>query len=323
VVTRLRSCGALLGATVYRKNVPIVPVVGRRGRAVFGVFICAVLLAQVIGGTSRPASAIHAASQAASQRSHRHARSRRPVSVVRALRQARFDRAVGKVLSYSPFVARGGGEKREIALTFDDGPGPYTPKVLIALNRLHVKATFFVIGQQERRFQPALLAEFRRGHVIGDHTETHAHLGSLAPADQYREMLLPSEQLTAYGLPRPLLFRPPYGSYNQATFAELKRLGMLMVLWTVDSQDYRRPGILQIAERVVSGARPGAIMLLHDGGGDRSQTVAAIPKIVKRLRAKHYHLVTLPRLLADDPPPDGRRPPKLHTEHWASNAPHR
>jgi peptidoglycan/xylan/chitin deacetylase (PgdA/CDA1 family) len=136
----------------------------------------------------------------------------------------------------------------------------------------------------------------------------------LAPAGQYREILLPSEQLAAYGVPRPVLFRPPYGSYDDATFTELKRLGMLMVLWTVDSQDYRRPGVRQIVDRVVSGAKPGAIMLLHDGGGDRSQTVAAIPRIVKRLRAKHYHLVTLPRLLADDPPPDGRQPPKLRTE---------
>jgi peptidoglycan/xylan/chitin deacetylase (PgdA/CDA1 family) len=72
-----------------------------------------------------------------------------------------------------------------------------------------------------------------------------------------------------------------------------------MVLWTVDSQDYRRPGVRQIVDRAISGAMPGAIMLLHDGGGDRSQTVAAIPRIVKRLRAKHYHLVTLPRLLAE------------------------
>jgi peptidoglycan/xylan/chitin deacetylase (PgdA/CDA1 family) len=278
------------------------------------VFICAVLLSQLTGGTSRPASAIHAASPAASDARHQHARRTRPASVVGEPQQARLDGAVGRVLSYSAFVARGGDEKREIALTFDDGPGPYTPKVLIALNRLHVKATFFVIGQQEPRFHTALTAEVRRGHVIGDHTQTHPHMGSLAPADQYRELLLPSEQLTAYGLPAPLLFRPPYGSYDKATLKELKRLGMLMVLWTVDSQDYRRPGVRQIVDRVVGGARPGAIMLLHDGGGDRSQTVDAIAKIVKRLRAKHYHLVTLPRLLADDPPPDDRRPPKLHTE---------
>jgi peptidoglycan/xylan/chitin deacetylase (PgdA/CDA1 family) len=110
------------------------------------VFVCAVLLAQLTGGTARPRSAIHAASRPASHGGgHHHARSARPASVLRKVRQA-LRRAVGKVLSYSPFVARGGDERREVALTFDDGPGPYTPKVLIALNRLHVKATFFVIG---------------------------------------------------------------------------------------------------------------------------------------------------------------------------------
>jgi peptidoglycan/xylan/chitin deacetylase (PgdA/CDA1 family) len=292
-----------------------VPDVRRRVRALCAVFVSALVLAQLSGAGSRPASAIHTTSPPeASVAGHHHARPARPASVLRAERQARLARAVGHVLSYSSFVARGGDERREIALTFDDGPGPYTPKVLIALNRLHVKATFFVIGQQVPTFHLALLAESRGGHVIGDHTETHPHVGALAPAGQYREILLPSEQLAAYGVPRPVLFRPPYGSYDDATFTELKRLGMLMVLWTVDSQDYRRPGVRQVVDRIVSGAKPGAIMLLHDGGGDRSQTVAAIPRIVKRLRAKHYHLVTLPRLLADDPPPDGRRPPKLHTE---------
>jgi peptidoglycan/xylan/chitin deacetylase (PgdA/CDA1 family) len=283
-----------------------VPDVRRRVRAFCGVFVSAVVLAHFTGGGSHAASAGHGGGH--------HATRARSSSVLPQERQARFARAVGQVLSHSPFLARGGDERREIALTFDDGPGPYTPKLLIALNRLHVKATFFVIGQQVARFHTALLAESSGGHAIGDHTERHLRMGALASADQYREMLLPAERLAAYGLPRPVLFRPPYGSYDDATFTELKRLGMLMVLWTVDSQDYRRPGVGQIVERVVSGAKPGAIMLLHDGGGDRSQTVAAIPRIVKRLRAKHYHLVTLPRLLADDPPPDAGRPPKLHTE---------
>jgi peptidoglycan/xylan/chitin deacetylase (PgdA/CDA1 family) len=275
-------------------------------RAFCGVFVSAVVLAHFTGGSSQSASAGHGAGQ--------HATRARPSSVLPQERQARFARAVGQVLSYSPFLARGGDERREIALTFDDGPGPYTPKVLIALDRLHVKATFFVIGRQVARFHTVLMAASSGGHVIGDHTETHLRMGALASADQYREILLPAEQLADYGLPRPVLFRPPYGSYDHATFTELKRLGMLMVLWTVDSQDYRRPGVRQIVEGVVSGAKPGAIVLLHDGGGDRSQTVAAIPRIVERLRAKHYHLVTLRQLLADDPPPAGRRPPTLRTE---------
>ena len=84
-----------------------------------------------------------------------------------------------------------------------------------------------------------------------------------------------------------------------------------MVLWSVDSKDYERPGVRRIVERVVAAARPGAIVLMHDGGGNRAQTIAAIPKIVKRLRAKHYRFVTVPQLLRDDPPPAGRSAPRL------------
>jgi peptidoglycan/xylan/chitin deacetylase (PgdA/CDA1 family) len=78
---------------------------------------------------------------------------------------------------------------------------------------------------------------------------------------------------------------------------------MLMVLWSVDSQDYRLPGVEAIVERVLAGARPGAIVLLHDGGGDRSQTLAAVPVIVRELRRRGFTLVTVPKLLLDDPPP--------------------
>jgi peptidoglycan/xylan/chitin deacetylase (PgdA/CDA1 family) len=84
-----------------------------------------------------------------------------------------------------------------------------------------------------------------------------------------------------------------------------------MVLWSVDSKDYERPGVQRIVDGVVAAARPGAIVLMHDGGGDRTQTIAAIPKIVRRLRAKHYRLVTVPQLLRDDPPPAGRVAPRL------------
>ena len=220
-------------------------------------------------------------------------------------------RAIADVLRHSPFVARGGGHEREIALTFDDGPGPYTPDVLIALNRLNVKATFFVVGRRERAFHTAMMAAIGRGHVIGDHTAGHRRLARLAPAEQYEEMLAPLQWLAQFGLPRPQLFRPPYGSFDEATFEGLRRLGMLMVLWSVDSKDYERPGVRQIVDRVVAAARPGAIVLMHDGGGDRSQTVAAIPRIVKRLRAKRYRFVTVPQLLRDDPPPAGRIAPRL------------
>jgi peptidoglycan-N-acetylglucosamine deacetylase len=226
----------------------------------------------------------------------------------------RPDPAIAGVLRHSAFVARGGGHRREIALTFDDGPGPYTPKVLIALNRLNVKATFFVVGQQEQTFRTAMMAAIGRGHVIGDHTEGHRRLATLSAADQYGELQGPLQWLTQFGLPRPQLFRPPYGSYNADTLDGLRRLGMLMVLWSVDSKDYERPGAQKIVDAVVAAARPGAIVLMHDGGGDRTQTIAAIPKIVKRLRAKHYRFVTVPQLMRDDPPPAGRRAPQVRID---------
>jgi len=224
------------------------------------------------------------------------------------------DKAVRDVLAYTPFVARGGGKRRLVALTFDDGPGPYTPQVLEALNRRNAKATFFFVGSQERTFHNATIAQIRRGHVVGDHTESHRRLDTLSPRDQYDELLVPFQWLARYGLPKPVLFRPPYGTYNETTFEQAKRLGLLMVMWSVDSQDYRKPGVPAIVQRVVAGVRPGAIVLMHDGGGDRSQTVKAIPRIVNALRARHYHLVTIPELLRQDPPPAGRKPPQLRSQ---------
>jgi peptidoglycan-N-acetylglucosamine deacetylase len=227
---------------------------------------------------------------------------------------AQLDQAVHDVLAYTPFVARGGGEEREIALTFDDGPGPYTPKILEALNRRNAKATFFFIGAQESTFHNATIAQIKRGHAVGDHTELHHRLTLLSAADQYDQLLVPFQWLSKYGLPRPVLFRPPYGAFNQTTLDQAKRLGLLMVMWTVDSQDYEKPGVEKIVDRVVAGARPGAIILMHDGGGDRSQTVKALPKIIGRLRARHYHFVSVPQMMRDDPPPEGRPVPQLSSE---------
>jgi peptidoglycan/xylan/chitin deacetylase (PgdA/CDA1 family) len=285
----------------YREAVTDLPAIARRARPWLVLMAIALALASVSSRGSPDASGGDAGSAPAPP----------AAPAARSAALSPTQRAIAGVLRHSAFVARGGGRRREIALTFDDGPGPYTPGVLIALNRLSVKATFFVVGRQEQAFRTAMMAAIGRGHVIGDHTENHSRLARLAPLEQYAEMLGPLHSLAQFGLPRPQLFRPPYGSYNDATFEGLRRLGMLMVLWSVDSRDYARPGVRQIVDRVVGAARPGAIVLMHDGGGDRSQTIAAIPKIVKRLRAKHYRFVTVPQLLRDDPPPAGRIAPRV------------
>ncbi len=194
-------------------------------------------------------------------------------------------------------------ERRLVALTFDDGPGPYTSGVLSVLEREHVPATFFEVGVVERYFHASTAAIVAQDYPIGDHTETHAPMSKLSFRDQQRQLLEQTAAIGDYGAAFPRLFRPPYGLWNANTLALLRRYRMLMVLWTVDTDDYRAPGVETIVDRTLQGARPGAIVLLHDAGGNRAQTVAALPIIIKALRKRGYKLVTIPRLLFDNPPP--------------------
>jgi peptidoglycan/xylan/chitin deacetylase (PgdA/CDA1 family) len=214
--------------------------------------------------------------------------------------------AVKAVLAYTPFVKEGGSRGRDVALTFDDGPGPYTPGVLSVLERFHVHATFFVIGEMLRYFSASAEREIRDGDVIGDHTETHPEMATLSAHDQREQLFEQIARIELVGGPRPVLFRPPYGSYNATTMRELRALHLLMVLWSADTEDYLQPGVSVIVEHALAGAHPGAIILMHDAGGTRTQTIEALPTIIRELRARGYHLVTVPELLRDDPPPAGR-----------------
>ena len=216
------------------------------------------------------------------------------------------DRAIDRVLAYTPFVVSGGGRKREVALTFDDGPGPYSPQVLKTLHKLHVPATFFEVGFMERWFHASTTQAIADGNVVGDHTEGHPKLGLLSRPDQRNQIVSQAEWLHKLGAPRPRLFRPPFGSFDARTFRVLRHNRMLMVLWSVDTNDYRQPGVKVILRRTLQGAKPGAIILLHDGGGARSQTIAALPEIVKKLRERRFKLVTVPQMMLDDPPPRGQ-----------------
>jgi peptidoglycan-N-acetylglucosamine deacetylase len=218
---------------------------------------------------------------------------------------AREQKGVDSVLSYTPFVKEAGAHGHEVALTFDDGPGPYTPQILDVLERERAPATFFVIGQEIHDFGASTEREIRDGFVIGDHTENHPMLAHLSAHDQREQLFEQAARIELLGGRRPRLFRPPYGSFNTTTFRLLHQMKMLMVLWSVDTDDYEQPGVETIVKRALEGAKPGAIILMHDAGGNREQTVAALPQLIHALRARGLQLVSVPRLLADDPPPAG------------------
>ncbi len=214
--------------------------------------------------------------------------------------------AVSSVLAYTPFVKEGTARKPEVALTFDDGPGPYTPAVLSVLERYRVHATFFIIGRMLQYFGESAKREVRDGDVLGDHTENHLPMAELSAHEQYEELFEQAARLELQGAPRPDLFRPPDGSFNATTMAQLQRLHMLMVLWSVDTNDYQQPGVAAIVHSALAGAHPGAIILMHDAGGTRTETVEALPIIIRGLRARGLKPVTIPQLLADDPPLSGQ-----------------
>jgi peptidoglycan/xylan/chitin deacetylase (PgdA/CDA1 family) len=187
--------------------------------------------------------------------------------------------------------------ERAVALTFDDGPSPeYTSRVLAVLRRLRVPATFFVVGYLAAEYPALVRAERHAGMVVGNHTYNHPEIPPFdeLPAPLVRdEIALANEELARAGV-RSRLFRPPGGSTSPTVVRAARALGERVVLWSVDPTDWR-PGIgaKQIIRRVLAAIRPGSIVLLHDGGGDRSATVAALPGIVKGIRREHLRLVAI------------------------------
>ncbi|HEX6389261.1 MAG TPA: polysaccharide deacetylase family protein [Solirubrobacteraceae bacterium] len=211
--------------------------------------------------------------------------------------------AVDRLARMGAAVRSGGGRQRWVALTFDDGPGPYTARVLRELLRLRVPATFFQVGRMVLDFPgPAVLTRNTESVTIGDHTYSHALLTALDRRAQLREILIGAAALEHIGIPAPRLFRPPYGAWDADTRAVTRRRGMAIVLWNVDSRDYKRPGVKRIVRNVVDAVRPGSIVLMHDGGGERTQTIKAIAKIVYRLRRRGYTFVTVDKMIGGDPP---------------------
>ncbi|MFH0520736.1 polysaccharide deacetylase family protein [Streptomyces sp. M41] len=192
-----------------------------------------------------------------------------------------------------PFL-RVSGRGRTMVLTFDDGPDArYTPYILDTLREYDVRAMFFVCGEMVADNRDLLARMADEGHVVGNHTWSHPLLTRLSRARIRAEMERTSDIVEETYGDRPVWFRAPYGAWNRATFQLGAELGMEPLAWTVDTLDWTAPGTRTIVDRVERGAAPGVVVLSHDAGGDRSQSVRALRSYLPQLLDAGY-FVTVP-----------------------------
>jgi peptidoglycan/xylan/chitin deacetylase (PgdA/CDA1 family) len=208
--------------------------------------------------------------------------------------------ALAKFGSSRRAIYCGGTAKPWVAFTFDDGPGPYTRKMLEILRRAQLPATFFVVGRNVAPNESTLKAERNYSAPIGDHSWSHPVLTSLSAGEQRTQLLSTKSAIENATGDKVKLFRPPYGAHNGATDQLSRRAGMATILWNVDSQDALGANSKKISRRVKKGLRPGAIILMHENHG---QTIRALKyTIIPHLKKTHIRLVTIPQMLAGNPP---------------------
>jgi peptidoglycan/xylan/chitin deacetylase (PgdA/CDA1 family) len=202
----------------------------------------------------------------------------------------------GRLMPVAFHPAAGSRGPPPVALTFDDGPWPHTTAQILAILVQHqAPATFFTVGRQVERYPELVRQELAAGMAFGSHSYGHPQPFDRLPAARIRDELTRGRRtLTPLGV-HPVGFRPPGGAASATILATAQRLGDRTVLWSVDPADWQ-PGVTanQLVWRVLAGVRPGAIVLLHDGGGDRSATVAALPAIIDGLRRLGLSLTLVP-----------------------------
>ena len=194
-----------------------------------------------------------------------------------------------------------GARQKQVALTFDGGPSGFTPRIDRILQRKHVRASFFWVGSRISGWEKVVRRVARQGHEIANHSWFHDDLTGL-PADEVRRQLArTNRRISRLTGERPRVFRPPYGAVNHQVREIAADLRMRTVLWDVDSLDWTSPGCETIAANVRRRVHHRSIVLLHDGGGDRRQTVCALPRIIQDLRSRGYRFVTVSKLLRKRP----------------------
>jgi peptidoglycan/xylan/chitin deacetylase (PgdA/CDA1 family) len=185
-----------------------------------------------------------------------------------------------------PSVKRSAKRGGTVYLTFDDGPSQYTPAILRILRATNSTATFFELGFRQANYPGAAAQVRAEGSSVGNHTYDHPDLTALKPSEI-------RSQLTRG--PRGRCMRPPYGATNPGVRRIIAQQGLREVLWSIDTLDWSRPGTAKIVKAATGpSVRAGSIVLMHDGGGDRSQTVAALPKIIRTLQQRGFVVRRIP-----------------------------
>jgi len=204
--------------------------------------------------------------------------------------KAQNDAELSKGLRF-PKLMHGDARKRQVALTFDDGPHPgYTIKILEILKKYNVKATFFLVGEQAERYPYLVRAEIAAGHVVANHTYHHVNLTKIPFEAVATEVKACGQVLRDITGKDPSFFRPPGGDYDREVARVVDALGYTMVLWTDNPGDYEMPTSQTLKARVLNHIRRGGIILLHDG---IQQTIDILPDILKYLNSRGYELVTV------------------------------
>jgi peptidoglycan/xylan/chitin deacetylase (PgdA/CDA1 family) len=220
-------------------------------------------------------------------------------------------RAITRLLARGEPVYCGSGRGNAVALTFDDGPGPYTEQILALLRAAGARATFFLIGNRLPIWPRAAREETALG-TVGNHTWSHPHLPLLPRWLVWLELERTQWAETAETGSVPRLFRDPYEERSPMTDRVVGSLGLLQVLWSVDSgDDVQHPRAARVARTVLAGLKPGAIVLMHD---IHPWTLKALPQILAAIRGRGLRAVTVPELLALQPPAPGQGCPSVRQQ---------
>jgi peptidoglycan/xylan/chitin deacetylase (PgdA/CDA1 family) len=180
-----------------------------------------------------------------------------------------------------------------VALTFDDGPAESTGELLGILAARHVRATFFLVGENVAKHPELVRREHEAGHELGDHSYTHADLGRASKKKVMEELTRTQDAVRRASGVTPVLLRPPYGSMSERLTKITREMGLAQVLWTVDPLDWEHRDTRYVEKRVLKAVKPGYVVLMHD---IHPTTVRAVPKIIDRLTAEGYAFVTVSEL---------------------------